>query len=93
MRSVFPMKTYEYLAAGRPVVATPLQTLADVADVAWLPQPSSSHSAFRRLSKRQPQAQSCSLATAQPHSWESRMDEIADALRLPKPATASRGVD
>ncbi len=35
--SIFPMKVYEYLAAGLPVVATPLPTLAGVADVATAP--------------------------------------------------------
>jgi glycosyltransferase involved in cell wall biosynthesis len=34
MRSVFPMKTYEYLAAGAPVVSTPLPALAAVDEVA-----------------------------------------------------------
>ena len=32
--SIFPMKVYEYLAAGLPVVATPLPALEGVADVA-----------------------------------------------------------
>ena len=32
--SIFPMKVYEYLAAGLPVVATPLPALAGVAEVA-----------------------------------------------------------
>ena len=35
--SIFPMKVYEYLAAGLPVVATPLPALADVAEVATAP--------------------------------------------------------
>jgi glycosyltransferase involved in cell wall biosynthesis len=35
-RSMFPMKFFEYLAAGRPVVATPLPALADYRDVAAL---------------------------------------------------------
>src|SRR6202044_2048783 len=31
--SIFPMKVYEYLAAGLPVIATPLPALAAVAEV------------------------------------------------------------
>lgn len=31
--SIFPMKVYEYLAAGLPVIATPLPSLAGVAEV------------------------------------------------------------
>ena len=42
MRSVFPMKIYEYLAAGTPVVATPMETLADVPEVAKAATASSS---------------------------------------------------
>ena len=34
-RSVFPMKVYEYLAAGLPVVSTPLPALAGVEDIAF----------------------------------------------------------
>ena len=35
--SIFPMKVYEYLAAGLPVVATPLPALGGVAEVATAP--------------------------------------------------------
>jgi glycosyltransferase involved in cell wall biosynthesis len=35
-RSMFPMKFFEYLAAGRPVVATPLPAIADYSEVAAL---------------------------------------------------------
>ncbi len=35
--SIFPMKVYEYLAAGLPVVATPLPALADVTRSPWPP--------------------------------------------------------
>jgi glycosyltransferase involved in cell wall biosynthesis len=35
--SIFPMKVYEYLAAGLPVVSTPLPALANVAEVATTP--------------------------------------------------------
>ena len=33
-RSIFPMKVYEYLAAGLPVIATPLPALAEIPEVA-----------------------------------------------------------
>jgi glycosyltransferase involved in cell wall biosynthesis len=38
-RRMFPMKFFEYLSAGCPVVATAIPSLRDQADVAWLCQP------------------------------------------------------
>ena len=35
--SIFPMKVYEYLAAGLPVIATPLPALAGLAEVSTAP--------------------------------------------------------
>lgn len=86
MRSVFPMKTYEYLAAGRPVVSTPLQTLVDVPDVILA---GSAEQFAERLEDAingdSEQARTRRSAGAQAHSWESRLDEIAIALnRTPR---------
>ncbi len=81
MRSVFPMKIYEYLAAGRPVVATPLDTLADVPDV--LQAATTEEFAARveeAIAKDTPEARSGRSQRAQAHSWESRLDQIAEAL-------------
>jgi glycosyltransferase involved in cell wall biosynthesis len=81
MRSVFPMKTYEYLAAGRPVVSTPLDTLRDLPEVvkaadaqefaARLQEAAEADSAEARRERSR---------RAEPHSWESRLQEIAAAL-------------
>jgi glycosyltransferase involved in cell wall biosynthesis len=94
MRSVFPMKTYEYLAAGRPVISTPLETLDDVPEVikagtadefaARLQEAMETDTDTLRAERSQ---------LAQSHSWESRLDQIADALGPSKPATASRAAD
>jgi glycosyltransferase involved in cell wall biosynthesis len=81
MRSVFPMKTYEYLAAGLPVVSTPLETLIDVPDIdrasdaqefAVRLEAAMEHDTDSARAERSRRAQS--------HSWESRLDQIADAL-------------
>jgi glycosyltransferase involved in cell wall biosynthesis len=87
MRSVFPMKTYEYLAAGLPVVSTPLVTLADVPDIikaadagefsARLAEAIESDSPAERARRSQ---------GAQSHSWESRLDQIAEVLGFPRDA-------
>jgi glycosyltransferase involved in cell wall biosynthesis len=83
MRSVFPMKIYEYLAAGRPVVSTPLDTLGDVPDV--LKAATAQEFAARvqeAIEQDTPAARSERSQRAQAHSWESRLDQIADALRV-----------
>jgi glycosyltransferase involved in cell wall biosynthesis len=90
MRSVFPMKTYEYLAAGLPVVSTPLVTLTDVPDIvkasdaaefsARLAEAMASDSPAERARRSQ---------GAQSHSWESRLDEIAAVLGYPRPGQDS----
>jgi glycosyltransferase involved in cell wall biosynthesis len=80
-RSIFPMKVYEYLAAGLPVVATPLPALDGVPEVqrapdaegiaALLDRALASDSAQRRRERSQAAAE---------HSWEHRLGEIAAAL-------------
>jgi glycosyltransferase involved in cell wall biosynthesis len=82
MRSVFPMKTYEYLAAGLPVVSTPLETLEDVPEV--LKAGTAEEFAARlheAMDGDSDQLRAKRSLGAQSHSWESRLDQIADALR------------
>lgn len=81
MRSVFPMKTYEYLAAGLPVVSTPLDTLGDVPDIA---KAATAEEFAQRLDAaldddNEPQRRARS-SRAQAHSWEARLGQIAEAL-------------
>jgi glycosyltransferase involved in cell wall biosynthesis len=86
--SIFPMKVYEYLAAGLPVVATPLPALAEVAEIATAPdahgiagllEEALAHDTPRRREQRS--------RAAQDHSWKRRIEEIAIALQgLPAPA-------
>jgi glycosyltransferase involved in cell wall biosynthesis len=81
MRSVFPMKIYEYLAAGRPVVSTPLDTLADTPDV--LKAATAQEFAARveqAIERDAPAVRAGRSKRAQSHSWESRLEQIADAL-------------
>jgi glycosyltransferase involved in cell wall biosynthesis len=81
MRSVFPMKTYEYLAAGRPVVSTPLQTLADVPEVILA---ASAEQFAQRLTEAidgdTAQARQDRSTAAKSHSWESRLEQITELL-------------
>jgi glycosyltransferase involved in cell wall biosynthesis len=79
--SVFPMKVYEYLAAGLPVLATPLPALAGVEDILTASDGEAmaqalgellAHDTAERRAERSRRAAS--------HSWEARLSEIAAAL-------------
>jgi glycosyltransferase involved in cell wall biosynthesis len=79
--SIFPMKVYEYLAAGLPVVATPLPALAGVADVASAADAAGIAAlldeALAADGEERRQARSRRAAT---HSWDARLTEIAAAI-------------
>jgi glycosyltransferase involved in cell wall biosynthesis len=78
--SIFPMKVYEYLAAGLPVVATPLPALAGVADVAVAEDaPGLAALLDEALAgDTQPMRAERSRRAAS-HSWDHRLQEIAAA--------------
>ena len=81
MRSVFPMKTYEYLAAGLPVVSTPLAALSDVPEVITaLSAEEFSQCLEDAIQHDSPRRRTERSAAAQPHSWQSRLEQIAAAL-------------
>jgi glycosyltransferase involved in cell wall biosynthesis len=79
--AIFPMKVYEYLAAGLPVVATQLPSIAGVAEVATAPDAAglaalldaalARDGAGRRAARSQ---------AAEAHSWDARLAEIAAAI-------------
>jgi glycosyltransferase involved in cell wall biosynthesis len=80
-RSVFPMKVYEYLAAGLPVLATPLPALDGVEAIETV------HSvedlvgtAERELVADSPEVRHARSQAATSHSWEARLVEIENAL-------------
>jgi glycosyltransferase involved in cell wall biosynthesis len=80
-RSVFPMKVYEYMAAGLPVLATPLPALEGVAGVTTVADAAelvaAADSAFAEDS---PQVRRRRSSLAAGHSWEARIEEIEGAL-------------
>jgi glycosyltransferase involved in cell wall biosynthesis len=79
--SIFPMKVYEYLAAGLPVIATSLPALAGVSEVQsaadaermlpLLDAALADDTPARRLERSR---------AAASHSWEQRLEEIAVAI-------------
>ncbi len=81
MRSVFPMKIYEYLAAGVPVVSTPLDSLGDVDEVAKAADAAAMAGLLDdALEHDSRAARSERSARAQSHSWEARIEQIATVL-------------
>jgi glycosyltransferase involved in cell wall biosynthesis len=82
--SIFPMKVYEYLAAGLPVVATPLPALARLADVATAPDAEGIAELLdQALAEDDPDRRAERSRGAASHSWERRLEEIAVAIPSP----------
>jgi glycosyltransferase involved in cell wall biosynthesis len=79
--SIFPMKVYEYLAAGRPVVATPLPALAGVEEITVAEGPGAFTAAIEReLAADTPERRAARSAAAAANSWDARLAEITGAL-------------
>jgi glycosyltransferase involved in cell wall biosynthesis len=79
--SIFPMKVYEYLAAGLPVISTPLPALAGVQALATAPDGAGFAAALERaLAEDSPAARAERSRAAASHSWEQRLAEIAEAI-------------
>jgi len=79
--SIFPMKVYEYLAAGLAVVATPLPALAQIAEVATAADPADIAKLLEEaLAADTPERRAVLSRAASAHSWEHRLEEIAAAI-------------
>jgi glycosyltransferase involved in cell wall biosynthesis len=94
--SIFPMKVYEYLAAGLPVLATPLPALEDVSEVGKAPDaPSMAALLDAALTADTADRRRERSRAAASHSWERRLEEIAAAVatlesRPLKPSSENR---
>jgi glycosyltransferase involved in cell wall biosynthesis len=76
-RSVFPMKVYEYLAAGLPVVTTPLPALADTTGVIVAADaPATVAAVERALADDGQAARRARSAAVRENSWDARLAEI-----------------
>ncbi len=79
---IFPMKVYEYLAAGLPVVSTPLPSLEGVGEVTIASGAEPTVAAIdEAISGDSPQDRAERSRAAAAHSWDVRIAEIAAALR------------
>jgi glycosyltransferase involved in cell wall biosynthesis len=80
-RSIFPMKVYEYLAAGLPVLATPLPALAGVAEVRTAADAQEMARLLEEaLAEDTPERRRERSRQAAAHSWDRRLEEIAAAV-------------
>lgn len=81
---MFPMKFFEYLAAGCPVVATAIPSLRDHADVALLCEPDSAvfQAAIARALAGEGPSRSERLAHAARHSYRRRSEAMLERLRF-----------
>jgi glycosyltransferase involved in cell wall biosynthesis len=79
--SIFPMKVYEYLAAGLPVVATPLPALAGVTEVRTATDADGIARLLEQaLAEDDPERRAERSRAAAAHSWDRRLQEIAVAV-------------
>lgn len=84
---IFPLKVYEYLAAGLPVVSTPLPALAGVADVVLANGVNEMVATLERLlAADSPELRRQRSSRARAHNWESRLEEIAALVERSGPA-------
>ena len=79
---MFPMKFFEYLAAGLPVVATSIDSLQDFQSVAWLCEPELDEFSKALLGCIQGEgpARSTRLALARQHTYTARMERMMQTL-------------
>lgn len=89
--SIFPMKVYEYLAAGLPVVASPLPALEGMAELTVADGAGATAAALERLMAEDSLTLRRSRSqAAQAHSWEVRLAEIDAALARCQTRSPSR---
>jgi glycosyltransferase involved in cell wall biosynthesis len=79
--SIFPMKVYEYLAGGLPVVSTPLPALAGLNEVTTAGDAAGWQAAIERaLDEDTPERRAERSRLASSHSWQERLREIGEAI-------------
>lgn len=85
-RNSFPLKTLEYLAAGRPVVSTPLPAVrslrTDLVALAETPEEFAAAVMREAARPREPALVAARRSFAAGHSWAARAEQLAGLLGL-----------
>jgi glycosyltransferase involved in cell wall biosynthesis len=81
-KNMFPMKFFEYLAAGKPVVSTRLDAISEFGEYCYL---SSDHKEFianieKALNENNSNLRAPRIALAQQYTWENRIKEMKSIL-------------
>lgn len=92
-RSLDPLKLYEYLAAGRPVIATETGNVPDLsAHLTYVTSPGELVAqAERALAEETPQRAAVRRAAVADATWQARARQIEAALRVEPRAPSQRG--
>jgi glycosyltransferase involved in cell wall biosynthesis len=83
-RAMFPMKYFEYLAAGRPVVATRLPALADFTSLHREADTAQNFIDQIERALTAPSIIPIDHPILQAHSWDSRLDAMLNAISTVK---------
>ena len=83
---MFPMKFFEYLSAGLPIVATRIEALEEFAAVAWLcePQKNDFSKALQSCLRGDGPNRYQRLAIAKEHTYTARLDRMLHELKRQK---------
>lgn len=81
--TIFPLKLAEYLAAGRPVVSTPIRAARELNDVVAAAADADAFAAAveRGSAEDSEDARRARVARAAPYSWDTRIDEMERAVQ------------
>ena len=76
--TLFPVKVVEYLAAGRPVVGTPIDAIRRFGDVTYSGDTPEEFAAAitRAAAEDSAELRAKRIARAAPHSWEARIEQL-----------------
>ncbi|HEY6343882.1 MAG TPA: glycosyltransferase [Bryobacteraceae bacterium] len=82
-RAVDPVKLYEYLSQGKPVVATPLPEVCDYADLVYLAKGATEFVAQidKALQEDNPERQESRIFFAKANNWFARLACLDEAVR------------